>query len=309
MDIERRLARIARSQHGLITRLQALEAGLSSAQIKVRLRRGQWRPLRAGVYAWAGAPASYAQAVHAALLVVAGVAGVAVASHATAASLWGCWDRPNEGIELLLPLSTSVHRQGIVQHKTTILPAGHRSKVAGVPVTSLARTLVDLSGRIDARRLGELLDEGTRRHLLTVAEFERCAQRVGHGPGRDFNVIGEALGLRVPDAQPLESVLEARALRWLLANGFPTPTPQYVVPPYRIDLAYPARRVGIEMLGFGPHSGRDAFDHDAERGRFFALNGWVLLPFTSTSTERQFTADVDAALKQRLVPTGTEGLH
>jgi hypothetical protein len=306
MDVDRRLARTARSQHGLITRRQALEAGLSPAQLRVRLQRGYWRPVRTGVYAWAGAPASYEQAVHAAILAVD---GFAVASHATAASLWSCWDRPKEGIELLLPLSTSVRRPGVIQHKTAVLPAGHRSKAGGVPVTSFARTLVDLSGRIDAPRLGELLDEGARRHLVTVAEFERCARRVGHGPGRDFNVIGEALGLRVPDAQPLESVLEARALRWLLANGFPPPIPQFVVAPYRIDLAYPEHGVGIEMLGFGPHSGRDAFDHDAQRGRFFALNGWVLLPFTSTSTERQFTADVDAALKQRLVPTGTEGLH
>jgi hypothetical protein len=305
MDVERRLARTARSQHGLITRRQALEAGLSLAQIRVRLRRGHWRPLRTGVYAWGGAPASYEQAVHAAILAVD---GLAVASHATAASLWGCWGR-QAGIEVLVPLSRSVHRRGIIQHKTHVLPAGHRSKAGGVPVTSLARTLVDLSGRIDAPQLGELLDEGARRHLLTVEEFERCARRVGHGPGRDLNVIGEALQLRVPDAQPLESVLEARALRWLLVNGFPPPIPQFSVPPYRIDLAYPEQRVGIEMLGFGPHSGRDAFDHDAERGRFFALRGWVLLPFTSTSTERQFTGDVAAALRQRLVPTGTDGLH
>ena len=306
MDPDRRLARTARAQHGLITRRQALEAGFSLEQIRRRLRTGVWKQLRSGVYAAAAVPRSYEQTVHAAVL---GVRGVAVASHGTAAALWGMADRPRAGIELLTMVSTTVRRRGILQHRTHVLPAGHRSRVNGVPVTSLARTLVDLSGRMSAGRLGELLDEGTRRHLLTVEEFERCVARVGYGHGRDLNVIGKALALRVPSAQPLESVLEARALRWLLDNDFPPPVPQFVVAPYRIDLAYPEQKVGIEMLGFGPHSGRDAFDHDAERGRFLALNGWVLLPFTSTSTEPQFTSDVGDALQQRLVPTGTDGLH
>src|SRR5258708_3012029 len=257
MDVERRLPRTARSQYGLITRRQALQHGLWLTEIRVRLRRGIWRQLRTGVYAWAAAPTSYEQTVHGAIL---SVQGVALASHATAACLWGFWDRPGAGIELVTPMSASVNRRGILQHRTGGLPSAHRGKAGGVPVTSPARTLVDLSGRMHASQLGELIDEGMRHHLLTLAELQRCVQRVGHGPGRDLAVIGKALELRVPGAQPLESVLEPRALPWLLGNGFPPPIPQFVVTPYRIDLAYPEQKVGIAMLGFGPHSGRDAFD-------------------------------------------------
>src|SRR2546421_6721911 len=74
----------ARRQHGLVTRAQALAAGLSPSAIEYRLSSGRWRRAASGVYCPAETPRSWRQSVMAACLAMAGVA-----SHRTAATLFG----------------------------------------------------------------------------------------------------------------------------------------------------------------------------------------------------------------------------
>ena len=50
---------------------------------------------------------------------------------------------------------------------------------------------------------------------------------------------------------------------------------------YHLDLAYPEHKVGIEMLGFGPHGNRRAFDRDPLRRNELQNDGWIVLEFTS----------------------------
>jgi len=50
MDVERCLAAVARRQHGLVTRRQALDAGLTTRQVERRAASGRWASVRQGVY-------------------------------------------------------------------------------------------------------------------------------------------------------------------------------------------------------------------------------------------------------------------
>jgi hypothetical protein len=86
MDADLEVAAIARRQHGAVARVQALACGMTDGMIRSRHRTGRWERSRAGVYVFAGVPPSHRQSVLVALL--AAGAG-AVASHLTAASLWG----------------------------------------------------------------------------------------------------------------------------------------------------------------------------------------------------------------------------
>src|SRR5437870_760748 len=70
-------------QHALIAHEQALAAGMTDGQVRRRLRMRHWLPARPGVYAAAGAPATFQQAVLAAIL---SIGGSAVASHGSAAA-------------------------------------------------------------------------------------------------------------------------------------------------------------------------------------------------------------------------------
>ncbi len=55
---------------------------------------------------------------------------------------------------------------------------------------------------------------------------------------------------------------------------------------FRLDLAYPDRRLGLEYLGFDPHRSRGSFDRDFRRDRLLKGVGWDLVYFTGGSTER-----------------------
>lgn len=85
MELEAALAQMARCQLGLVTRRQALAAGLSLRGIRTRLARGDWLLVRRSVYALAGVRPTFEQA---ALAACVAVGNGCWASHRTAAALW-----------------------------------------------------------------------------------------------------------------------------------------------------------------------------------------------------------------------------
>jgi very-short-patch-repair endonuclease len=68
-------------------------------------------------------------------------------------------------------------------------------------------------------------------------------------------------------------------VRALLAAGLPPPERQLWIAAAhaRIDLAYPAERVAIELDSFRWHAGRRAFATDRARGNRLVAAGWHLL--------------------------------
>ncbi len=101
-------------------------------------------------------------------------------------------------------------------------------------------------------------------------------------------------------SDPGESALEGRVARWLVAAGLPPPVPQLWVVAggrrFRLDLAYPDRRVGFELDGWDVHARRVAFDGDRERGNELALAGWRIYHFTARSTREAVVRVAAAAL-------------
>ena len=85
------LRNLAWQQDGVVSRPQALRAGLSADMIKFRVKRGWWQPVHRGVYqTFTGTPGRSAQ-LWAALL---GAGPGAVLSHETAAELQRLADKP-----------------------------------------------------------------------------------------------------------------------------------------------------------------------------------------------------------------------
>ncbi len=60
-EVSARLSRILETQHGVISRSQALAAGLTRKGIEVRLRTGSWRSQLPGTYVVAGSPRTWRQ--------------------------------------------------------------------------------------------------------------------------------------------------------------------------------------------------------------------------------------------------------
>src|SRR5438105_9974417 len=134
----RRLARIAATQHGVFTRAQAIACGVSARTATRRLSSGMWDRLHPAVYRVAGLPETWRQALMAACL--AWGDGVVV-SHIAAAAMWGLVGFEPGRIELSAPRMQRRAR-GLPVHHPMTLARAEGTTLRGIPVTTVARTLI-----------------------------------------------------------------------------------------------------------------------------------------------------------------------
>jgi hypothetical protein len=265
------LARIAARQHGAFSYGQAQQCDLSDDQIRHRLRTLRWRQMRRGVYRLVGAPVTWEQTVMAATLAAPG----SLASHTTSAALWGLTQRPDT---IDLTAERQLRMDGVRAHRSLVAPKDRRI-VHSSPLTSPARTLVDLRGRPD---LGRLLDDAIRRRLLTMKHFRVCAE-----PHRSQQ-LAQLIAQRGAGYDPGFSDWEKRIRELVVADGLPEPVLNYRVrigrKSYRIDMAYPDIKLGIELDSWEHHDMTySQFTNDRVRGN--ALTDWTMLHFSWEMTD------------------------
>lgn len=296
---------IATSQHGLVTR-EHLLASLTTDQIEARLSQRRLFPEFPGVYRLEGAPRSWEQRLLAACL-----SSGAVASHRSAARLWGLAGVPALRLEVTVPLGRRVRLQGVRAHRSTLLLPEFLSIHRGIPVTTVARTLIDLSAVAADLSVANAIDAALRDDLVTLPELIRCFDAMAGRGRRRVAHFRPLLASRQEGDEPGDSDLEARVARWLVAAGLPQPVCQHPVLTnghrYRVDLAYPDLGIAIELDGWGAHGSRGAFDHDRARGNDLELAGWTLLRFTSATSRHDVVRTVRAAraAPHRSLVTGT----
>jgi len=282
----------AATQHGLISRAQALGAGMSSSGISRRLAAGTWALERPNAYRVVAAPGTWEQRIFALHLSHSG----AVISHRSAGRLHGLLD--GDSLEVTVAGSGRPRWADVTVHRVSVMARSSVTTVAGVPVTTVARTLVDLSGELSAVQLGSLLDELVRRRRVSLGGVEREAVSAA-GRGRKTSMLLRLLRER----SVTESHLERCVLRWLRAARLPELALQYSVTVagrrFRFDMAYPAQRLAIEVDGYEFHGDRRRFDGDRERDVLCQAAGWTVMRFTSSSS-RAFVVDaVTQALARR----------
>jgi hypothetical protein len=288
---------IAGRQYGLVTNDEAIGTGLTEHQLRHRRRSGRWLAPRRGVNSIVGVPPSWEQQVLASVL-TSGPS--ALASHSTGARLDGFLLGDIGAIELTTDRDRRVRLEGVVAHRSVHLFDEDRARRAGIPCTSTARVLVDLSTRVDPPLLGKALDEALRRRKLRLVDLHRCIGRLPPAPGRSPSVIHSLLASRWPGYDPGDSDLETRVLRVIAAAGLPMPRQQFRVTVsgrrFRLDLAYPEHMIAIECDGWDVHRTRTAFDADRTRDLLLTRAGWTVLRFTSEMPDELILASVRAAL-------------
>lgn len=289
---DRLAAAIARTQLGLITREQARSLGVSDAWIDRRVASGRWERLHRCVYAIPGAPRTWAQMVLAAVL-AAGPG--AVASHGTAAMLHELRSAQRGRVHLTVPgdAPRSLHR--VVMHRSvTIVPADVTS-LDGVPVTSPARTLVDLASTWSESRLRGALDQALVERRLRLVDLGEAATRLGPAPGRAVGRVRRVAAARGVELESSGSVPESRVVTVLSAAGYRVVQQHRIVvdgKAYFADAALIDAHVVAEYYGFDPHRTRSAFEHDHRRARRLAADGWTVMVFTRDDSD----ADIIGAI-------------
>jgi len=295
------LSRIAARQYGVFSRSQALEAGITRGMIDRRVSSGRWAIDDYRVYRVAGARTCWEQR-----LVAACLAGPAVASHRAAGLLWDLPGMPREIVEVTALRHRRRHAVDVCWHESHHLTERDITEIKGIPLTRPIRTFLDLGVVLSVDELETVLNEGIRRNLLSVSAIAGRVEEFGR-LRRGSAVVRAVLDRRVPNGRAPESVLESRFLQLIRSAGMPEPVPQYEVKlgngsVARIDFAYPARLIAVELDGAAYHSGERAERRDRRRDHQLGSLGWRLVHFDwdeVTRTPEYVLHTVDAYLDQR----------
>jgi hypothetical protein len=287
LTLDDRIARIARGQLGLVTLQQALDVGLSYEAVRHRVSIGRLTRSGFRVYAVAGAPRSWERTALAACLEVG---RAAVLSHRSAATVWHLALPEPETVDLTIAGDSSVRCRtvGVRVHRSRSLSPADRTTVGRFPVTSAARTLVDVAAGLEIEPLSRVLDDALGRRVTSprhvIAALDRCAAN-RPGTGRLRRALSPwARSIKV------ESVAEGACLRALDRAGLPAPVTQLRVRGPEefvawLDFAWPAARVALEVDGFRWHASPAPHENDSRRANKLAALGWTVLRVTPLELE------------------------
>lgn len=271
-----RADRVAARQLGLLTRGQASQAGLTRDQILRRLASGRWLRLAPGVYRVNGAPPTWQHDVLAACL----AGGLdAVASHLTAAALWGLAEPPAVP-HITVPKGRS-GRSGLATVHWAALAGRDVTRIGPVPVTRVERTLLDCATVLAQPVLENVVDDAIVRELAAPAAIRAAMERAARRPGRPgTRALTAALAVWDHRIWP-GSPAEARLLRQISEWGLTAPERQHKVKDdggvvvARVDLAWPVDRVGLEYDSDRWHTPR-RWASDESRHAELARLGWQI---------------------------------
>jgi hypothetical protein len=259
------LATVARRQHGLVTHAQA-SAVLTERGIRRWLAEGRLEAVRKGVYRVAGAPESWEQSLLAACLARPGSS----ASFRAAAAMWMLAGFDRDVLEITVSGTSRVRLADVVVHESTVWRPDHFARRAGIPVTSVARTLCDVTAVAPAPAVERAVDDALRRKLVTLRSLQRVADSLDGRGRRRCTVTRGILAERQPGYDPGGSDAELRIVRLLVRAGLSRPVQQWRVRfeggSARTDLACPELGIVIEYDGWDTHKLRTAFKGDRHRG-------------------------------------------
>jgi very-short-patch-repair endonuclease len=178
---------------------------------------------------------------------------------------------------------------GVRIHRTRSLPPIDVTKRHFIPVTSPARTLLDLGAVADREAVEVALEDALRRGLVSLRTLHQTLDRLGQQGQRGTATLRRLLDERC-DAAPAESQLAIRLLRLLRRTGLPEPVRQWPILENgrvvaRVDLTYPERRVAIEADGCIYHSVLSDWRRDRRVQNLLMIQGWRVLRITSADLE------------------------
>jgi hypothetical protein len=253
-----------------LVRAQLIEQGWSDAEVRRRRRSGEWVSLCRGAYLGSGDRRLSDTAATHRLVIESGrplTADDAVFSHASAAVLHGLppWNVPLDRVYRTRNRRTGARRTGSTVLHAAPLAAEEITEIGGRPVTTLARTLVDLARTLGFEEAVVLLDAALHRHLVDPAELDEALARASGWPG--CPKARRAVGFADKGSM---SVGESRSRVAMARFGLPAPVLQWEVTSEvgrlgKVDFAWPGLRVVGEFDGqvkYGKYlrPGQDAGD-------------------------------------------------
>jgi hypothetical protein len=245
-------------------------------------RSGNWKRVYAGVYRRVGAPRTWEQALMAGCLAVDGIA-----SHRAAGTLWRL-PEVEQRLEITIPQSRRASLKGFQVHHTCFLQPVDRGHRAGIPVTSLARTVIDVSLELPPLAPAIVTHVLAKRRVPLALLFNRLdalGTKGRRGAGDLFDFLQECKGRKRHVDSGLQRRFEKIVLDAARAGLLPDPQFEYAVlmsdGSWRYpDVAFPHVRIGFEAQSYEHHATLAAFARDQARNLELFGEGWFIVPIT-----------------------------
>lgn len=295
---------LAERQHGVVAHWQLLELGAARSMVLGRRQAGLLTQLHRGVYGLGHQRLSTEGRWMAAVLACG---PGAVLSHFNAGRLWHmCGSHgPIEVLRQSGGLARESH-QGVRLHQTRRLHPYEVTVEHGIPVAVRERVLLDLAGRMDAKRLRRVVVQAYKTGHLDWKRLERITtrRRGCRGVGRLRQIVLEV----DPEALETKSVAEIDFLAICREVDFPTPIVNVLVEGHLVDFLWPAQKVIVETDSWGHHGDRTTFESDRQRDVELTAAGYDVHRTTYKMLKRDpgpFLNNVRRALRTRTASFST----
>lgn len=289
-----RLAKLAATQHGVVSRGQMRAMGMRDGAIDHAVAVGRLHRVFRSVYALYPRVSERGRLRAATLACGNG----AVISHRSAAALLGLLNQGPVVIDVIAPPSRGRKIDGIRFHRVRPPRREEVGAVAGIPCTSPARTLVDLAGTVGDWTLRSCFERAAQRKLLDIPAIEASIDPRRRGI-KSLQALVNQWRRAAPVAKKgrLKSPLEAKILPLVLQLTLPAPLPNAPVQIpngcIEVDFLWPEHRFVVEADSRSFHATHLAFERDRWRDRELMRAGYTTLRVTHREAEREADAVID----------------
>jgi Protein of unknown function (DUF559)/Transcriptional regulator, AbiEi antitoxin len=281
-----RLQRLARRQWGVVSRRQLVVLGFTADRIATWLRTARLVRLHRGVYA-VGHDQLRLEGRWLAAVMACGSG--AVLSHRDAAQLWELRQSSSALIDVTVPSRAGrLRRRGIRVHRSGRLAAEEVTTRHGIPVTTVARTLLDLADVLDLQALRRVVTEAEYRNRFDLTAVNAVVE---HNPGRRGARLMRAIeGRQHRTRSPLEERFVAFVEKWRVEE----PESGVWIGGYEVDFVWTRVDLVVELDGAAAHGTRAAFNADRLRDRRLWRAGFRTMRLTSDAldAEEEVLADL-----------------
>jgi hypothetical protein len=300
------ISAIARGQYGVFSRAQALQRGATASLVRRRVAAGLWMPVSDGVYRLRDVTASWHASLFSAVLATT---GPAVVSHEAAAAMHGLATFRPGRVVVTIRHGAGRQRRGVTVHQLDDVAPEHTTTMLGrLPVTTVARTIIDLAAVCRRGRVAHVFEEALADKQVSIERLCECFDAVARPGKPGVTTLRPLLAAHSPGYVPPGTKLERLLLRVLRGGGLPRPVLEYPFPGRlpgegRVDAAYPDKKLIIEADSRRWHTRRKDFAVDRRRDNEATLAGWRTLRFTwrdLTQGPEAVVAAVRVALEARL---------
>jgi very-short-patch-repair endonuclease len=264
--------RLARAQHGVLTRSDLLAVGFSTKGIKHRVASGRLHLVSRGIYA-VGRPELTPDGRRMAAVLVCGDG--AMLSHRSAAELWGI-GREGDAIDVTVRRRCEIRRKGLKVRSRPSLGARSLTRWRGIPVTHPVQTLIDLATELKPLRLERAVNEADKLDLVDPetlrGELDRHKGELGV---KKLAILLDRHTFRLSDSD-LEVLFRPIAM----AAGLPVPLTKQWVLGYETDFFFPDHDLIVETDGLRYHRTPAQQARMAERDQVHTASGLRVLRFT-----------------------------